>query len=158
MTSGYSPNEHKPLGAYALLTATFNSLAAVLVLVQARSRRSLPERIPARDIALLGLGTFKLSRIISKDKVTSFMRAPFTRYEGPAGPSEVSEEPRGSGVKRVIGELLVCPYCIGQWVGTGLLAAYVYKPRATRTAASVFAVVAVADYLQQAWIAVDKAA
>ena len=113
---------------------------------------------PGTDIALLGLGTFKLSRLITKDKVTAFVRAPFTRYEGPAGPAEVSEKPRGTGVRHAIGELLVCPYCMGQWVGTALLAAYLRTPRATRAVASVFAVVTVADYLQQAWAAVDKAA
>jgi len=157
-STDYSPEEPKPLGGYAMLTLIFNGLVAALALAHARSRRSLPERIPTRDIALLGLATFKLSRIITKDKVTSFVRAPFTRYEGRAGPAEVSEEPRGRGLRYAIGELVVCPYCIGQWIGTGLLGAYLYKPRATRAVASLFAIVTVADYLQQAWAAVDKAA
>ncbi len=90
--------------------------------------------------------------------MTSFLRAPFTRYVGPAGPAEVAEEPRGQGVQRVVGELLSCPYCIGQWVGTGLVGAYLYRPRLVRTIASALATVTVADYLQQAWAAVDKAA
>jgi Protein of unknown function (DUF1360) len=157
-STGYSPHEQQPLAGYAMLTLIFNGVVAALVLVQARSRRSLPEHVPVRDIALLGVGTFKLSRLISKDKVTSFVRSPFTRYQGPAGPGEVSEEPRGHGLRYVIGELLVCPYCMGQWVGTGLLAAYLYKPRETRVAASVLATVTIADYLQQAWVAVDRAA
>lgn len=157
-SEGYSPEEPKPLGGYALLTLVFNSAVASLAFAQARSRRSLPERIPPSDIVLLGLGTFKLSRLITKDKVTSFMRSPFTRYERSGGPAEVEEKPRGGEVRHAIGELLTCPYCMGQWVGTALLAAYLYKPRATRVAAAAFAVVTVADYLQQSWIAVDQAA
>jgi uncharacterized protein DUF1360 len=158
LSAAYSPEEPKPLGGYAILTLVFNGLVAAFVAARSRSRKELPARIPLRDIVLLGVGTFKLSRLIGKDKVTSFMRAPFTQYEGEAGPSEVSEEPRGHGLKRAIGELLVCPYCIGQWVGTGLLAGYLYRPRLTRTVASVLAIVTAADYLQQTWSAVDKRA
>jgi Protein of unknown function (DUF1360) len=154
----YSPDEHKPLGGYAILTLVFNAAVAAFVAARSRSRHTLPNRIPLGDIAMLGVATFKISRLIAKDKVTSFIRAPFTRYEGEAGPAEVSEEPRGDGLKRAVGELLVCPYCIGQWVGTGLLASYLYRPRLTRTVASVFAIVTAADYLQQTWSAVDKRA
>ena len=111
-----------------------------------------------RDIALLGIGTFKLSRLITKDKVTSWLRSPFTRYEGTGRPSEVKEKPRGKGLQNAIGQLLTCPYCVGQWIATALLAAYLWQPRATRTVASSLAVVTAADYLQQAWAAVDRRA
>ena len=120
--------------------------------------RRLPETIPAQDIVLLSIGTFKLSRLITKDKVTAAVRAPFTEYQEPGGPAEVEEKARGEGLRRAVGELLVCPYCISQWVATILLAAYIWQPRLTRTAASLFAVVTGADYLQQLWVAVDKAA
>lgn len=154
----YSPEEPKPLGGYAILLMVFNGIVALLAVVRMRSRRDWPERIPLQDIALLSVGTFKLSRLIAKDKVTSAIRAPFTEYEGEGGPAEVSETPRGEGLHRAIGELLVCPYCIGQWVATALLTAYVWQPRLTRTAASLLAIVTGADYMQQAWVAVDKAA
>jgi hypothetical protein len=154
----YSPGDPKPLGGYAILLLVFNVMVAGIAALFLRSRRRLPEQIPARDIALLSVGTFKLSRLITKDKVTAAVRAPFTRYQGDAGPAEVSEEARGSGLHRAVGELLACPYCIGQWVATALLAGYLWQPRLIRTAASLLAVVAGADYLQQAWVAVDKAA
>jgi hypothetical protein len=154
----YSPDEPKPLGGYAILLMIFNGLIALLAALRIRSRRDWPRGIPLTDIALLSVATFKLSRLITKDKVTSAIRAPFTEYEGDGGPAEVEEKPRGEGLHRAVGELLVCPYCTAQWVATGLVAAYVWQPRLTRTAASLFAVVTGADYMQQAWVAVDKAA
>jgi hypothetical protein len=156
--TGYSPGEHKPLGGYAILLLVFHGLVAALGAVLLRSRKRLPETIPPGDIALLSIATFKLSRIITKDKVTAAVRAPFTRYEGDAGPAEVSESVRGTGLRRAVGELLACPYCIGQWVATGLLAVYIWHPRVGRTTGSLFAVATGADYLQQAWVAVDRAA
>jgi len=107
----------------------------------------------------MSVGTYKLSRLIAKDRITGFFRAPFTRYEGPSErPSEVSEQPRGSGLRRAIGELLVCPYCLSQWVGTGFIGLYLQAPRLARTVSSLFVIVAGSDVLQQAWIAVDKRA
>ena len=102
------------------------------------------------------MATYKLSRLATKARVTSFARAPFTRYTGEAGPSEVCEEPRGTGLRRAIGELAVCPYCVGEWIAAGLTAAYLRDPRSTRTAASVLVVVAASDVLHQGWTALDK--
>ena len=155
---GYSPQDPKPLGGYAVLLLAFHALVAVLSLLFLRSRKRLPERIPPADLALMSVATFKLSRIITKDKVTAAVRAPFTEYEDDAGPAEVTERPRGDGLRHAVGELLACPYCIGQWVGTAVLAVYIWQPRLARTGASLFTVVTDSDYLQQAWVAVDKAA
>jgi hypothetical protein len=108
---------------------------------------------------LLSIGTYKLSRLIAKDRIMAFMRAPFTRLQGESDrPGEVSEEPRGEGLQHAIGELLVCPYCLGQWVGTGLLATYLRDPRVARTVAAAFTIVAGSDLLQETWVAVDKRA
>jgi hypothetical protein len=155
---GYAPGRDIPLGGYALLTFLFNGAAAAFVLQQHRSRRRARKRISLGDFALLSAATYKLSRIIAKDRVTSFLRSPFTRYSGEAGPSEVSEEPRGEGVRRAVGELVVCPYCMGQWVAAGLLAGYARDPDVTRMVASVFSAMAAADFLHQAWVATEKRA
>jgi Protein of unknown function (DUF1360) len=156
---GYSPNEPKPLAGHAFLTLVFNGSVAALAVAQRRSGRPLPERFPAGDLLLLSVGTYKLSRLIAKDRITSFVRAPFTRFKGESDrPGEVSEEPRGGGLQQAIGELLVCPYCLGQWVGTGFLAAYLREPEIARTVAAMFAVVAGSDLLQETWVAVDKRA
>jgi len=152
----YSGADPKPLGAYAVLTGMFAGAVAASEAIRRRRGGELPERIGAGDLALLAVATYKLSRLATKARVTSFARAPFTRYTGEAGPSEVSEEPRGTGLRRAVGELAVCPYCMGEWIAAGLMASYVRDPRSTRAAASVFAVVAAADVLHQGWIALDE--
>jgi hypothetical protein len=92
----------------------YNGSVAAFVLAQRRSGRPLPERIPPGDLALLSIAAYKLSPLIAKDRITGFARAPFTRFKGESDrPGEVSEEPRGEGLRRAIGELLVCPYCLG---------------------------------------------
>jgi hypothetical protein len=96
------------------------------------------------------VATHKYSRLLAKDRVTSFLRAPFVRYEGDAGPAEVSETPRGQGAQRAIGELIVCPFCLGMWVASGLGLGFVAAPRVTRFVAGVGAALAVADFLHLA--------
>ena len=86
---------------------------------------------------LNGIATHKLSRLISKDKITAFARAPFTEFQEPGGPAEVEERARGDGWRRTIGELLVCPYCLGMWISGGFNLGLVVAPRGTRFAASV---------------------
>lgn len=155
----YSPEQRPPLSGHAMLTFVFNSGVLAYALSYRRSGRPLPERVSPADLALLAVGTYKFSRLIAKDRITAFFRAPFTRYQGESErPSEVSEEPRGQGIQRAIGELLVCPYCLGQWVGTAFLMTYLRQPQLARTVASVFAIIAGSDLLHEAWVAVDKRA
>jgi hypothetical protein len=154
--AGYSPpDDPKPLGGYAILMAAFTSLSALFALWFRRSGRELPERMDARDLALLTVASHKTARVITKDKVTATLRAPFTEYEGSAGPGEVSDSPRGRGVQRVIGELLTCPYCLGMWTSAALTASLLVAPRFTRWACAVLASFTGADVLQ---IAYKKAA
>ena len=155
----YSPDEPKALGGHAALTALYNGSVIAFGVSHRRSGRDLPERLPPGDLVLLSIATYKLSRVIATDRIAAFMRAPFTRYRGESDrPGEVLEKPRGEGLQRAIGELLVCPYCLAQWIGTGLLGTYIRDPRLARTVASLFAVVAGSDLLQEAWVAVDKRA
>jgi hypothetical protein len=155
----YPSDEPRPLGGHIILVSIFGGAATAVAITQRRSGRPLPERFPASDVMLMSIATYKVSRLIAKDRITSFLRAPFTRYKGESErPSEVSEEARGRGLRRAVGELLVCPYCLGQWVGTGFLAVYLRDPRLARTLAVLFTIVSGSDLLQEAWVAVDKRA
>jgi hypothetical protein len=139
-----------PLAQYAGFVGVYAAALGALLGAAAASRRPLP-RLGWSDVALLGTATHKLSRLVSKQKVTAPLRAPFTELEGRAGPAEVAEHPRGEGLRRATGELLLCPYCLDQWVAGGFVAGSVFAPRATRLVASLFASVAVADFLQVAY-------
>jgi hypothetical protein len=149
-------DEEVPLGSYAVLVGIFNGLFGGLLLVTRRSRGGLPEKVGLGDVLLLGVAAFRLSRMLSKDKVTSFLRAPFTEYKGPGGPGEVEELPRGRGVQRALGELLICPYCLAQWVAAAFVYGLALRPRATRLVAAVFAVKAIADGCQIAYKAAEE--
>ena len=152
---GYAPpRQQPPFGAYAALTAAFNAAFAGALAAAARSGR-LPERVDARDVVLVGVATHKLSRLITKDRVMAFARAPFTEYQEPGGAGEVEEKARGDGFRRAVGELLVCPYCLGLWTSAGMHAGLVFAPRVTRTVASTFTALALADFLQIAYKAAE---
>jgi hypothetical protein len=143
-------DEHRPLAGYAILSGAF---AAALAggLVAGR----LPERIPIQDIVLGGIATHKLSRLITKDKVSGFARAPFTRFQAKSGHGEVEEAARGRGLRYALGELMVCPYCMAQWIAGAFAVGYVHAPRATRMIAAMSTMHAVSDALQLAYTAAE---
>ncbi|MFD7135061.1 DUF1360 domain-containing protein [Streptomyces sp. NPDC059894] len=143
--------EQVPLGGYAVLAGTFTAAAALLAGVARRQGVRLPEQVPPWDVVLLGAATYKTSRLLTRDKVTSFVRAPFTRRKGHALGAEVMDEPRGDGVRRAVGDLVSCPFCTSVWVAGGLVAAYAWTPRATRLACAGLGAVTLADWLQYAW-------
>jgi hypothetical protein len=154
--SGYAPaSEQPPFGAYAAFTATFNAAFAAALAAAARSGR-LPDRVEAGDVVLVGVATHKLSRLVTKDRVMAFARAPFTEYQEPGGQGEVEERARGRGLRRAAGELLVCPYCLGLWTSAGLHVGLLFAPRVTRTVASTFTALALADFLQIAYKAAEE--
>jgi Protein of unknown function (DUF1360) len=76
--AGYS-SEPRAFAEYAALMAAFATSFGVAVAAAQRRRGQLPERIGAADVVMAGVATQKLSRLIAKDRVTSVVRAPFTR-------------------------------------------------------------------------------
>jgi Protein of unknown function (DUF1360) len=150
------PGEHRPLGGYAVLTAAFGVTLSGALLAARKSGRELPERISAQDVVLAGIATHKVSRLLAKDKVTSAVRAPFTRFQEKAGHGELEEEARGRGLRYATGELLICPYCIGQWVAGAFTVGHVFAPRVTRLLAAMWTAHAVSDAAQLAYSAAEK--
>jgi hypothetical protein len=149
------PQERPPFRTYAALATVFNAGFAGALMAAKRSRR-LPERIETRDVLLLGTASHKLSRLVAKDKVTAFLRAPFTEYQGRGGPAEVEERARGEGARRAIGELLICPYCLGLWASGAFHVGLLYAPRTTRVVASTLTALTVSDFLQIAYKAAEE--
>jgi hypothetical protein len=149
--AGHAPDRERPLGGYAILTGTYATATAAFAAWLARSGRDVPDRMDARDLALVATATHKVSRLIAKDRVMSFARAPFTTFQDDAGPGEVEEAARGHGLRRATGELLVCPYCLGMWVSTALTAGLLVAPRATRWGMASASALLASDLLQIAY-------
>lgn len=154
----YRHGEDRPLGGYVKVLATYSTVVAGLSALVAARRKPLPERPAAGDLALVALATAKVARLVTKDPVTSPLRAPFTRYDGVSGPATLKEEVRGHGVKHSIGELLTCPFCLSQWVATGFTFGLLFAPRTTRQVAGTFSALAVSDALQLGRTLLEKAA
>jgi hypothetical protein len=149
--------EERPLAGDLGAMGVYVGLVSAAAAAVRASNRELPERIPVGDAFLLTVATFRLARRIAKDPVTSPIRAPFVRFEGASGHAEVAEEVREhGGVKHAVGELLTCPFCLAQWVGTGFVLGYVTAPKATRLAALTMTMVAGSDILQFVYDAIQN--
>jgi hypothetical protein len=154
---GYQPDhEHRPLGGYSVLSSIFGASLVGGLVAAHRAGRSLPEELSVKDIVIMGIATQKVSRLITKEKASSFVRAPFTHYQEPTGYGEVAEEARGEGLRLAIGELLICPYCLAQWIAAAFTVGHVAAPRLTRLLTSMWTAHALADALQLGYSAAEK--
>jgi hypothetical protein len=154
----YSQGEERPLADYTRVMASYAAGVAGLSAVVRARRRPLPERPTVGDVALVAIATAKVSRLISRDAVTSPLRAPFTRYEGSGGSAELKESVRGHGLRHAVGELLTCPFCISQWVATGFAFGFILAPRIARQVAGMFAALEAADFVQYGRAIAERAA
>ena len=148
---GYKGGDEMPLAGYATLFGVYNSAILAMLLMEKNSDQVSPDDISLSDVLLLGVATYKLSRVISSDRVTSPLRAPFMEYIEPAGTSEVKEKVRGTGLQRAVGDLLHCPFCLSPWVAAALGFGFLVKPKTTRFLSKVFAAAALSDVLQHAY-------
>ena len=154
---GYAePEERPPLAGRALLTSLFNAGFVGALVAARRSGRKLPEQVEVRDVVMYGVAGHKMSRLITKSKVTAFIRAPFTELQGPGAPGEVEERPRGTGLRGAVAELLTCPFCISLWLIAGLHVTALFAPRTTRLVASIFNAQTLSDFLQVGYKAAEK--
>jgi hypothetical protein len=118
-------------------------LGAVSGVAAARGRPA--HEISATDLALLGLATFKASRTVARDKVTSFVREPFV--EGKAYDGEDERPVRDTEMKQALGELVTCTRCVGTWLGAGLASLQILAPRTGRLLTTVLAAGALNDFM-----------
>lgn len=155
--AGYAdPQERPPFLPYLSLMSSFGALVAAALLIAKKQGRKLPERVEPEQVLLVGIASHKLARLLSKDKVASPLRAPFTELEGSGGPAEFEESSRGSGLRKAIGELLICPFCLGLWVVAAFSIGLLFAPRVTRFVASLFAALTISDFFQIAYKAAEE--
>jgi hypothetical protein len=136
-------SQQPPYRAYATIMGTFLAgLGAVSGLAAARERPL--QEMSAMDLTLLGLATFKASRTVARDRVSSFVREPFVEGEADGKHERPTRE---TEMKQAIGELVTCTRCVGTWIGAGLASTQILAPRTGRLLTSVLAAGAVNDFL-----------
>ncbi len=138
------------MGGYVALLSTY-SLGATLVAAILRSRAKEMSPLSVRQLVLLALATQHLSRLIAKDSITAPLRSPLTRFVKATGEGEVDEEVIAKGLGHAVGELVSCPYCLAQWIATGLVAGSVAAPNLTEALTTICALARVSDWLQLAY-------
>ena len=143
------------LAEFAAMMTFYLVSTAVLTGVAMREQR-LPRRFGVLDVALLGVATHKLSRLLAKDRITGILRAPFVNYMRSAGAGEVEEEPRGRGIQRGIGTLISCPYCMGPWCATALGFGLLFAPRVGRFFVGILTAVTLSDFLHRGYAATKE--
>jgi hypothetical protein len=139
---------HDHIPGYLGALTVFGTSVVAAVTAGWAADKELPDGYGTRDLVLGAVATHKFTRIITKDAVTTPIRAPFTEFEKPLGSGEVQERPRPGPTRHALGELLTCPFCLAPWTATAYVAALALAPRAARAWAAVFAVVGGSDALQ----------
>lgn len=82
-------------------------------------------------VAVMVLAAFRLTHLIVFDHITHFLRAPFLMEymeRDPQGRLARVAVPRGTGLRRWIGQLLGCPWCLGVWASAAVVAGYWASP------------------------------
>lgn len=148
---GDNPHDRHRIQGYVGVMSVFGSLVAGAMAIGRGQGRSLPASYDVSDLVVGAIATHKFARLVTKDGVTTPIRAPFTHFEGEAGSAEVNESPRKEPARHVIGEMLTCPFCVAPWIATGYVGALTFAPRLARAWAAVFSVVGGADFLQHAY-------
>ena len=151
-----SPHQHERIAGYLSVMSVFAAATGAAAAIGRARGRQLPETYALQDLALGALATHKFARLVSKDGVTTPLRAPFTEFEENAGSGEVNESPRPEPARHVLGELLTCPFCVTPWIATGYVATLALAPRLARAWAAVFGIVGASDFLQHAYARVRE--
>jgi len=144
----------EPIHGYLVLASVFLGVTGSALLLLGRKAR-LPSP-GALDAALLGLGTARLSRLITRDKVMRPLRAPFT-VEQHEGPGEIKEQPKGSGLTRAAGELVTCPRCTAIWAASCLTITYFASPGVGRFVAMILSSSLVSDFVNRSLVLLNEA-
>lgn len=118
-------NQKKPYAYYAALIALYNLIFGGFVLLY-RNWKDPLEQITGLDLAMLGLATLRMAKLVSEDEITSVIRRPLVEVE------EGERHPRGRGLRWALGKLVLCPTCTGTWVAAFFTYALHLFPRYTR--------------------------
>jgi hypothetical protein len=99
------------------------------------------------DLVLLGFSVLRLGRLVAYDRIMEPVRKPFTQtLPDPSGAGD-TVEPRGSGLRSALGQLISCPICAGTWISAGLVYGLKIFPEATRVFLSIMGAMGLTETL-----------
>lgn len=125
---------------YAAINAVWMSLAAALI---AGSRgRAARDPITNKELIPLAAATFAISKAVARERIGSWVREPFVDEDAER------QQPKGSRIRRAVGELVTCTRCVGTWSALAVVGLRVMKPEAGRTVTTVLASSAANDWMQ----------
>jgi hypothetical protein len=127
---------------YAALNAGYAAVAGAVALSASRRRDDPAPGEPA-ELLLYGAATAGLAHLLAKEKATEWIRSPFVET-----PPDGERRPRGSGARYVVGELLICPHCLGSWSALSLVGLRAAAPRQARVGATLLALSYINSFLQ----------
>src|ERR687885_1057116 len=93
------------------LISVFLGVLGTLATRLVRADRDLMPR--PFELVLLGLASFRVGRMIAFEGVAAPLREPFTETRPDASGTGQTVVASGRGWRRVFGELMSCPICIG---------------------------------------------
>jgi hypothetical protein len=99
------------------------------------------------DLGLLGMATYRLGHLAANDKVFEFLRKPFTQTVPDESGAGMTVQPKGTGFRRVFGELISCPICAGTWIAAGLVYGLHLIPGPTRVFLTIMGAVGASELL-----------
>lgn len=128
---------------YMVLTGLFFGLFGLFNLLVGRKKKA--KALKPIDLAMLGLSSYRMGRLVSYDLVFQNYRAPFNKtVPDPTGAGD-TVEPAGTGWRCAIGELIACPICAGTWISAGLVYGLQLLPGPTRVLMTIMSATGLAE-------------
>ncbi|WP_026561088.1 DUF1360 domain-containing protein [Bacillus sp. J37] len=103
------------------------------------------------EFLIIALASFRLTRLMVFDKITSFIRSPFHREMeeiNENGETEIYIEIKGKGIRAWIGELLSCYWCTGVWCTAFLCGLWWFWPIGAEPLLVILAIAGLAGIIE----------
>ncbi len=103
------------------------------------------------EFILLCLASFRLTRLVVFDTITTFIRKPFHEISEETNENGVVETYltiKGTGLNYWVGELLSCYWCVAVWASIFLFFSYIFIPYIAGPLIVILAIAAVASIIE----------
>jgi hypothetical protein len=132
---------------FILLLGTFGGIT-LLAIIFLRHRPEVEMLLSPIWLALLGLASYRLGRIVALDEVTQPFRMPFVEVHEIEG--EKKEVARPDGLRGALGALLTSPESVGFWIAGIFVYLFVVWPEVMRLIIIVLAINGLAELFNAA--------